>query len=950
MAKTRDRLDHEPEPDDGALFDAYLAALLAGSADTPDAFIVRHPQAGEELRTQIRALFEVHRSSQSGGGEGGPALPFEQIGGFRLLRPLRQGGMGEVYEARQESLGRTVALKLVRPEIRSSPSARARFEREAAVLARLTHPHVVTVYAFGEEDGVCYIAMELVAGRGLDELALDAAKAGTLLVAADVVRWGSEVARALACAHEAGVIHRDVKPANVRITPHGRAVLLDFGVAHQADVASITITGPLVGSPLYAAPEQFGGEGEVDERTDVYGLGAMLYECLGGRPVVERGTVEQVIHRKLHTEPRSLRSLNERIARDLNVVVMKALERDPARRYASASAFADDLEAVLAFQPIRARPPSTALKIRAWARRRPALAAATASLAAAVLLAAVAGVFAVRAEANERREDARRLVNEAGERVGTLGKARLRTVELEAEVRKFHGHLESRYQTPDRIARLDALELETARLRRERQDSAHSVLELLRRAERLDPEVSGTDAVRAALHLERFHEARTWKDDEAEQFHRSQVLALDPGGSASRKLEAVGRLTVVTDPPGADLYAFRLTSLRDAEGGAAPRQVPVPVHATSARHAGRLGLRVVGGTAALPAESLLVSVAGEPVVRGTHARLRETAERGGVSATVFDATGEREALLPAGLTLRPTAAPLLVGAESALGLAPLSNAELQPGAYTLLVRKEGYEDLRVFVRDLTGSIRTVHLTLHPIGTTPRGFVRVVRSGIDEPLDFWMMEREVLAREYLVFLNDPATLAAVSEGRPRYVPRGAGYETGFWQRSGDGTFALPESWRPRFPIVGVSHEDVQDYIRWMVERHPPPDGYEYDLPTHDEWLVAGGADTNRNFVFGNVFRPHWCASCFSRENADLEPVMDYPVDESPAGVFDLAGSASEWCSEWWDEPRGLLRVHGGSWAQARPELFKIDGGSGQPPRAASGDTGFRLVLRPVGEDR
>src|SRR5262245_26086125 len=337
--------------DEESAFDEYLRAAVRGDAEDLAAFCARHGDVSGDLRRRIEA-FQAAIDAPAA-----KPLPFERLGDFRLVSRFGEGAMGVVYLAEQISLGRRVALKVIRPERSGLASAEARFQREAQALARLRHPHVVTVFAAGEDRGVRYLAMELVPGRGLDEALAEAQARGETIPVPTALRWAAQIARALECAHAAGIVHRDVKPSNVRIAADGRALLLDFGLARDLESGALTATSDFRGTPYYASPEQVEpGRGEIDARTDVYGLGALLYECLTGRPPFVGETTEQVFHLILSKEPRSPREIQRAVTRDVETVVLTAMEKEPARRYATAAELADDLEALLEVRPIRARP------------------------------------------------------------------------------------------------------------------------------------------------------------------------------------------------------------------------------------------------------------------------------------------------------------------------------------------------------------------------------------------------------------------------------------------------------------------------------------------------------------------------------------------------------------------------------------------------------------------
>ncbi len=363
-------------------FDEYLESALRGEAEDVGAFCARHGDSSGELRKRLEAFLSVLTVGRGEAPLPGPrpspaaGLPFERLDDFRLLRRLGEGGMGVVFLAEQESLGRLVALKVLRPERVGSPAAAARLQREAQAIGRLRHPNIVTVIATGEDRGVRYLAMELVPGKGLDEILAEATARGERVPLRSAIQWALDIARALACAHEAGIVHRDVKPSNVRITPEGRALLVDFGLARSADSSGLTLTAEFRGTPSYASPEQVEAKSsDLDGRTDVYSLGATLYESVTGRVPFQGETKEQVFHQILTKSPPSPRRIDRAISDELETVIRTAMEKDPAHRYPTAGALAEDLRRILSFEPILIRRASPLHRLRRWTQRNPVLAA-----------------------------------------------------------------------------------------------------------------------------------------------------------------------------------------------------------------------------------------------------------------------------------------------------------------------------------------------------------------------------------------------------------------------------------------------------------------------------------------------------------------------------------------------------------------------------------------------
>jgi hypothetical protein len=290
-----------------------------------------------------------------------PSLP-----GYEVLEELGRGGMGVVFKARDTRLKRLVALKMILVGDYAGPEDLARFRAEAEAVARLQSPGIVQVYEVGEQAGRPYMALELVEGGTLAQRL-----AGTPLPPAEAARVVRALAVAVEHAHQQGVLHRDLKPANILLTPNGRPKVSDFGLAKLLDQdAARTQTGAVLGTPSYMAPEQAAGRvKELGPATDVYALGAILYEALTGRPPFKAPTVVETLEQVRSQEPVAPGRLQHRLPRSLEVICLKCLEKEPAKRYASAGELAEDLRRFLADEPILARPPGWLARFRLWSRR-----------------------------------------------------------------------------------------------------------------------------------------------------------------------------------------------------------------------------------------------------------------------------------------------------------------------------------------------------------------------------------------------------------------------------------------------------------------------------------------------------------------------------------------------------------------------------------------------------
>jgi len=378
---------------------AFLAALDEGRAPEPTGLVASHPDLADGLArffadaervilwtAPLRTIAEAARGERT---EHAPAGT--RFGDYELLEELGSGGMGVVYRARQASLNRVVALKMIRAGRLSTAAERQRFRHEAETVARLDHPRIVPIYEVGEwvpegaGPAAPYFSMKMFDGGSLADC-LDRFYAEPTAAA----RLVAEIARAIHHAHQRGVLHRDLKPSNVLLDSLGQAHVADFGLAKRTaaesdlDEASLTVTGALVGTPGYMAPEQALGL-SLTTAADVYGLGAILYALLAGRPPFRGASVLETLEQVRDRDPELPAALNARVDRDLQAICLKCLAKRPDQRYGSAEALADDCDRWLSGRPIQARPVTASARIGRWCRRNPVLAGLSATAGLAVL-------------------------------------------------------------------------------------------------------------------------------------------------------------------------------------------------------------------------------------------------------------------------------------------------------------------------------------------------------------------------------------------------------------------------------------------------------------------------------------------------------------------------------------------------------------------------------------
>jgi tetratricopeptide (TPR) repeat protein/tRNA A-37 threonylcarbamoyl transferase component Bud32 len=321
---------------------------------------------------------------------------------FEILDRLGEGAAAVVYRAQDRELHRIVALKVQRASQSISEIARQRFRREAQAAAGLSHPNVVQVYDAGETAGQNYLVMEVVDGRPLaDVLSRSRPDLATLL------RLLEKSARGVAAAHEKGIVHRDLKPSNILVTASGEPKVADFGLAHLLDsTLQLTRTGAALGTPIYMSPEQAEGRvKDISPRTDVYALGAILYEILTGTPPHAGATLVELYAKIARDEPLPPSKVNPDVASEIEAIALKAIDKEPARRYVTAGLFADDLQRFLEGKPVEARPASTAYRAYRHIRKHRGVLAAVAAAAIVVAGVAVSGQRRTRAIEEERRKD-----------------------------------------------------------------------------------------------------------------------------------------------------------------------------------------------------------------------------------------------------------------------------------------------------------------------------------------------------------------------------------------------------------------------------------------------------------------------------------------------------------------------------------------------------------------
>ena len=406
----------------------YLQAVESGKVPDRQELLDRNPSLADPLRAFFSDLDRIDRvaapllSATVNEGEGvNPESDVPQnvryFGDYELLEEIARGGMGVVYKARQVSLNRIVALKMILRGNFATERDVIRFRTEAEAAANLDHPNIVPIYEIGEHEGQQYFSMKLIEGGSLSQLARADAKT-------EVQRL-SEVARAVHYAHRRGILHRDIKPSNILVVAQGTPFVTDFGLAKrlQDTENSLTETGQVLGTPRYMAPEQAAGSKDLSIAADVYSLGVVMYERLTGQTPFTGDNVLTVLRQVRENEPPRLSSIVPGMDRDLETVVLKCLQKEPNRRYESAEKLTEDLEHWLKGEPIEARPVGQTERAWRWCRRNPTVASLTATVAALlVVVATVSTVSAINAKARADSESRARVRAEGAEQDAKLAR------------------------------------------------------------------------------------------------------------------------------------------------------------------------------------------------------------------------------------------------------------------------------------------------------------------------------------------------------------------------------------------------------------------------------------------------------------------------------------------------------------------------------------------------
>jgi WD40 repeat protein len=448
----------QPREEIELLMEEYLERRRLGERPTIAEYVEKHPALAAEIIDLFPALVVLENAdawdanATASLGQAASGQPLERLGDYRIVREIGRGGMGIVYEAVQESLNRSVALKVLPDRLSTDPNRLQRFRREARSAARLHHTAIVPVFDVGSCDGIHYFAMQYIVGHSLNEVLVDikrirtdqskAPSGSTISVGLtggsgstssdgvyhrSVARIGQQIAEALAYAHSQKILHRDIKPSNIILDKDGAAWVTDFGLAKE-EGEDLTQTGDVIGTLRYMPPERFAGN--ADARSDIYSLGLTLYEMLTLQPAFDDSDRGRLIRNITLDDPRRPSSIDPRVPHDLETIVLKAMAKEPDHRYQNSQELADDLHRFLTDRPIYARRTSAREQLWRWCRRNPVAASfAGVALAALIALAVIstASAISLRSQFEQLQQAERDTRLEVGKAMLAQGAANLRT-------------------------------------------------------------------------------------------------------------------------------------------------------------------------------------------------------------------------------------------------------------------------------------------------------------------------------------------------------------------------------------------------------------------------------------------------------------------------------------------------------------------------------------------
>ncbi len=896
-------------------------------------------------------------------------------------RELGRGGMGAVFSTVDQDVRRKVAMKVMLPSTATSPAHIKRFLEEAQITGQLEHPNIVPVHEVGiNEDSNIYFTMKMVRGENLDDV-LDKIAQGK----ADYQQKYSlgvllqifmKVCDAIGYSHAKGVLHRDLKPENLMVGDFGEVLVMDWGLAKvlgredintegraSTDQASAyhTMEGQVMGTPAYMSPEQALGKiSELDERSDIFSLGGILYKILTGQAPYRGKNAREALEkaRKRQMQPPDLRAPERKNPAELVAICMKAMAREQDERYGSAEELKDDIQRYLDGKSVSAKKDSLLLTAKKWVIRNKV---ASMGIAGAIVCLIVGTMGAAAYQQQQKHATIAHLIaqgdqfKEAGkfeeaeetffsvlglDLANTQARQGIAEVSGKSLALKNKRLAGEKVKDAEKIAAAapvldkkiaditDKVEKDKAGLKGyegfdkkkpvwdeerallaatvDRLKTEGKVISKYTEILSLDGDNKEARAALAKIYYEKYRDAETLRQSGDMAYYKELILAFDDGAYRAL-LEKEGSLTLTTNPAADGYFIFRFVEGPDR------RLVPAPFSAAA-----------YAGAQAAPDENF----------RGIDPQFK------------LEAT----ASMPLGK---------LLAGKDFNRVTQIENLRMPAGSYVILIQKPGFVETRIpFVIERGQEKKLDAVKLLKDDDVPRGFVYVpkgefVFGGDSQALNgpqrslqklpgFLIAVHEVTFGEYLKFLNFQESVRSGSA--ENYLPRKSA-DSGFfnWIAKVGSQYQLPTAQVVDWPVLGIAQVDARLYCKWLTKANN--DKFEFRLPTEFEWEKAARGVDSRYFPWGNYFDYSFCSMGKSKESRREGPdkVGAFPLDASVYGAEDMAGNVSEWTASFMGQDQSIALNKGTGWSKIEEKFARCASRNGDIPEAVDDSRGFRIAI-------
>jgi tRNA A-37 threonylcarbamoyl transferase component Bud32 len=849
----------------------------------------------------------------------------EKFGPYRILAEIARGGMGVVYKAWDAKLRRSVALKVLKAWENPSLEDIQRFDREARLAARLKHSNIVNIYDAGVVESVHYFTMDYVEGETLSQHLTHEKPTPTesLIVI-------KAMAEALAYAHGQKVIHRDVKPGNIMLDASNKPLLTDFGLAKGLSTSEshhLTKSGAALGTPAYMSPEQARGDTEIDARSDIYSLGAVLYEMLTGRPPFEGDAVGLVISAVLSQEPIPPSKLKPNVDASIEAICFKAMAKNPQQRYQTAQEMAEDIARCLSHETVKAKPVTSLRRLGTRIAKHAFVFIFVGALCAIIALVSMWFGLVWLKEYNKAQQD-----YEAGKSLLAQQNyaAALPLLNEAARHRRFYG------QVRDKLQQAAETCLSKGNTLLDNYGDTRNELERFyeKAWQRLQDMQDWDSKAESFSELEKLEEIRRKNESNLSLALQNFCYALTCQPSRQETYDAIGKIyrykLSAQERPGwsgeKEWYWKSWQFYRHCAGGSKPSKDMIP--------SGTLWIQ----SSTEKARVYLFAYAEH------YQRLIPVAWRQMEYPDMQQPASDNLKYYPSKLAEQKytrylkTSEPLL-DKESYLGETPLKSDSLQAGQYLLVIEAPNCMQIRQMVEVLPDKEVTVDISLVAANPLLQQYAHAILPGNQDGWHYFFARQEVSAKEYGKFLNDPTILYRYRNARERnelrYVPRLG--DTMLWRYQQERFVCLGDE---ETAVIGVSWQDATEYCQWLSNQ--ARNRIVYRLPYFREWEAATGKQDKRLYTWGNLFDNGFLATPSGKSVARPNKVSDAAFDLSPHGIYDMAGNVREWCLDSGSENTQQAIVAGGSFLSKQAICFQIGYHAIYTKETTAADVGFRVM--------